>query len=393
MRVLIIGVGAVGSVIAKHLARSEEVSELIIADKSIERAKLVASEIGRKKITLKRVNAADSRKVSSLARNADLLINATLPRYNIPLMKACLEAGTHYIDLASDDTDEQLEFHERFKEAGLTAIICMGEDPGISNILARYGAGQLSKTLSIKIRDCESSIIKGMRSHLTPLFSKEVYFSELSESAYIYQNGRIKRLPPLSGYEEYEFPPPIGRLPVYAVSHEEVFTLPRYIKGVRYVDFKLFIPPDVVQILRVLKVLGLLSRKKVRVDGQEISPAKVLYAVLPEPEELIGKVSGYAGVVVEVAGRQGRKPIKQILYTIMSHEKAYKEFGTTATAYLTGTPPAITAQLIANQVIKTRGVVPPEALPPEPLLQKLTEHKITITNLTIQETVIKIRKT
>ena len=388
MKALIIGVGAVGSVIVKHLAKSEEVEELIIADKSLERARRVAAEVGRRKAVAKRVNALNYRRVAKLAKNADILINATLPKFNLSLMKACLEAGAHYIDLASDDTDEQIKLNRRFKEQGLTALICMGEDPGLSNILARYGVEQLSKARSIKIRDCESSIIKGMRTHLTPLYSKEVYFSELSESAYIYQNGRYRRLPPLSGYEEYEFPPPIGRMPVYAVSHEEVFTIPKYIKGIKYVDFKLFIPSDVVQILKVLKVLGLLSKKKIRVDGQEISPAKVLYAVLPDPEELIGKVSGYAGIVVEVEGRKNRRRVKHVLYTLMSHEEAYREFDTTATAYLTGTPPAVAALMIAKGEIKEKGVYPPENLKPEPVLRNLAEYDIVINDLVTEETPI-----
>ena len=93
MKALIIGVGAVGSVIAKHLAKSEGVEELIIADKSLERAKRVAAETGRRKAVAKRVNALNYRRVAKLAKNVDILINATLPKYNLSLMKACLEAG------------------------------------------------------------------------------------------------------------------------------------------------------------------------------------------------------------------------------------------------------------------------------------------------------------
>lgn len=385
LKAVIVGVGAVGSVIARHLAKSEEVEELILADKYYERAKRVASETGRRKVTPKRVNASNIEQVVKLIKNSDVLINATLPRFNIQLMKASLKAGTHYIDLASDDPDQQLKFHEAFKKEGSTGIICMGEDPGLSNIFARYAADQLTKVESIKIRDCESSIVKGMRSHLTPLFSKEVYFAELFEAAYIYQNGKFKKLPPLSGYEEYEFPQPINRLPVYAVSHEEVFTIPKYIKNVRYVDFKLFIPKDVVQILRVLKVIGLLSRKKVRVDGQEVSPAKVLYAVLPNPEELAGKVSGYAGIAVEVKGKKGRKHVKYTIYTLMSHEEAYEEFDTTATSYLTGTPPAVLAIMLGEEEIKARGVYPPEYLSPTPILQNLGEYDIRIHSVVTEE--------
>ncbi|MEM0275377.1 MAG: saccharopine dehydrogenase NADP-binding domain-containing protein, partial [Nitrososphaerota archaeon] len=150
---------------------SEEVSEVILADKNYDRAKKVASDIGRRKLIPRRVNAANIQQVANLAKNVDVLINATLPRFNIQLMKACLEVGVHYIDLASDDPDLQLKFHEKFKDEGLTGIICLGEDPGLSNIFARYASDQLTKVESIKIRDCESSIVKGMRSHLTPLFS------------------------------------------------------------------------------------------------------------------------------------------------------------------------------------------------------------------------------
>ncbi|MEM0451842.1 MAG: saccharopine dehydrogenase C-terminal domain-containing protein [Nitrososphaerota archaeon] len=388
MKAIIVGVGAVGSVISRHLAMSEEVSEVILADKNYDRAKKVASDIGRRKLIPRRVNAANIQQVANLAKNVDVLINATLPRFNIQLMKACLEVGVHYIDLASDDPDLQLKFHEKFKDEGLTGIICLGEDPGLSNIFARYASDQLTKVESIKIRDCESSIVKGMRSHLTPLFSKEVYFNELFEAAYIYQNGRYRKLPPLSGYEEYDFPTPINRLPVYAVSHEEVFTIPKYIKDVKYVDFKLFIPSEVVQILKVLKVIGLLSKKRVRVDGQEITPLKVLFAVLPDPEELVGKVSGYAGIAVEVQGKKGRKRVKYVIYTLMSHEEAYREFGTTATAYLTGTPPAVIAIMLGEGEIKARGVYSPEYLSPNPILQKLEEYDIQIHSIITEETTL-----
>ncbi|MEN2975438.1 MAG: saccharopine dehydrogenase C-terminal domain-containing protein [Candidatus Caldarchaeales archaeon] len=390
LKAIVIGVGAVGSVIAKHLAKSDEVEEVILADKNYDRAKKVALETGRKKAIPKRVNAANIKHVVNISKNVDVLINATLPRFNIQLMKASLEAGVHYIDLANDDPYLQLKFNDSFKEEGLTGIICLGEDPGLSNIFARYAADQLTKVESVKIRDCESSIVKGMRSHLTPLFSKEVYFAELFESAYIYHKGRFRRLPPLSGYEEYQFPPPINRLPVYAVSHEEVFTIPKYIKGVKYVDFKLSIPSEVVQALKVLKVIGLLSKKKVRVDGQEISPAKVLYAVLPNPDELAGRVSGYAGIAVEVEGSKGKKRVKYTIYTLMSHEEAYEEFNTTATSYLTGTPPAVFAIMLGEGEIKARGVYPPEYLSPNPILQNLEEYDITIHSIVTEEAPINI---
>lgn len=350
----------------------------------------MAQETGRKKAIPKRANAANIKQIVNISKNADVLINATLPRFNMQLMKACLEAGVHYIDLANDDPYEQLRLNDKFRDGGLSGIIGLGEDPGLSNIFARYAADQLTKAESIKIRDCESSIVKGLRSHLTPLFSKEVYFTELFEAAYVYQRGRFKKLPPLSGYEEYQFPPPINRLPVYAVSHEEVFTLPRYIKGVNYVDFKLSIPSEVVQILKVLKVIGLLSNKKVRVDGQEISPAKVLYAVLPNPEELAGKVSGYAGIAVEVEGKKGKKRAKYVIYTLMSHEEAYEEFNATATAYLTGTPPAIVAIMLGEGEIKARGVYPPEYLPPSPILQRLEEYDIKVHSIVTEEEPIQV---
>jgi len=248
----------------------------------------------------------------------------------------------------------------------------MGEDPGLSNIYARYAADRLTTVREIKVRDGEFSVSK-LRGFV-PLFAPEVFFEEVLTDAIIFDGGQVKHLPPMSEKEVYDFPPPMGRQTVYALEHEEVQTLPYYIKkGVQYVDFKLALSDEFVSSVNLLKELGLLSTKPVSVKGTHVRPFDVFVATLPIPVSVASALSGHAGISVEVSGTSRGKETMYTLSTQMSHEDAYKRFRANATSFLTGIVPAVFVSTFAKGKIKQKGVVPAEMLDADLMLGELTK--------------------
>jgi saccharopine dehydrogenase-like NADP-dependent oxidoreductase len=229
----------------------------------------------------------------------------------------------------------------------------------------------------IRIRDGDTAVSKEFA--FPPLFSPDVLIDEVLNPPEIYKNGSLLRLSPLSGEEVYRFPDPVGPLTVYYVDHEEPETLPQFIdKGIRYADFKLALSPQTVKMLKILKQLNLTSKEPVKIKNAKIAPKDLLLALLPKPADLAGKIEGYSCLTVDVLGEKAGKKIRNVMYTFMSHREAYEKHGVTATAYLTGTPAAIGAEMFARAEIKTTGVIPPECLEPQPFLAKLKEKGIVI---------------
>jgi saccharopine dehydrogenase (NAD+, L-lysine-forming) len=377
----LLGVGAVGSVTATHLADSPDVSEVVLGDIALDRAKVLGDKLRSGKVSAIKVNAGDRKDLTKVIKQTDLVINAALPRYNLLIMDVALKNNVNYIDLASDipydAVQNQLRLSNKFEAANLTAIMGLGEDPGMSNLFARHLAERMDRVEEIYIRDGDSGVSKEFA--FPCLFSPDVLIDEVLNQPNIYKNGSLLRLSPLSGEEVYSFPGPVGQLTVYHVDHEETETLPQFInKDIRYVDFKLALSGETVQMLKMMKQLNLTSKKPIEVKGLKIAPKDVLLELLPRPADLAGKVEGYSCLVVEVNGKKDSKRVRAIAHTYMSHQEAYKKFGVTATAYLTGTPPAIGAVMLAKREITIKGVVPPECLEPDPFFVELKKKGIKV---------------
>ena len=371
MKVMLLGVGAIGTVIAKHLAGHRAIESLTLGDMDTRRAENLARELGGKNLQVERIDAADPAALEQSLKGYGLVVCAILPRFHIAVMEAALKAGSHYLDLASDEAD-QLARDPEWKKAGLLAVNGMGEDPGISNVYARYAADRLDEVDTIRVRDGEFS--ESEEFPLACLFSTETFIEEATTPAKYFEQGAFKHYPAWSNREIYPFPDPVGPLPIYNMSHEEVDTLPEYIgKGVKHVDFKLSVPDEMARQLQFLHNIGMTRRDTVRVRGGEVTPLAVLSQVLPQPADLGGKIQGCASIVVEVEGRKSGKPKTHRVWTAMTHDEAFKRQGVTATAYLTGTGGAVGALAIATGQIKQTGAVPPEMLEPEPILTLLDE--------------------
>jgi saccharopine dehydrogenase (NAD+, L-lysine-forming) len=213
-----------------------------------------------------------------------------------------------------------------------------------------------------------------------PLFSPEIFFEEVLMDAIIFADGKVKHLPPMSEKEVYDFPLPMGRQTVYALEHEEVQTLPYYIKkGVQYVDFKLALSDEFVNNVNLLRELGLLSMKPVNVKGVRVRPFDVFISTLPIPVSVASALSGHAGISVEVSGTYRGKETRYTLSTQMSHQEAYKRFKSNATSFLTGIVPAVYVSTFAKGKIKQKGVIPAEMLDADLILGELTKAGVRTT--------------
>ncbi|HKW43200.1 MAG TPA: saccharopine dehydrogenase C-terminal domain-containing protein, partial [Thermoplasmata archaeon] len=325
------------------------------------------------------LDAGDADALRNAIRGCGLVINLALPRFNRGIQAAALAEGAHYLDPASDSPDP---FGDAgvWRDHGLTAILGMGEDPGLSNVFARHAADGMDRVDSIKVRDGDTA--SSPTYPFIALFSPETFVEETLASSRIWRDGKYDVVPPFGEAETYEFPAPLGPLPVYSVDHEEVDTLPRFIgKGVRYADFKLALDATTVQTLKLFRDLRLLERGP---PGGP-SPRKVLFAALPKPADLAGKVDGHAAVLVEVAGQRGGENVVHTVYALLGHREAYERFGATATAYLTGTAVASGAILLANGTIREPGKFSPESLDPKPFFPLLRQFGIEVREQTRQE--------
>jgi len=295
MNVLLLGVGAIGSVISHHLAAHRAVAGLTLCDRDTRRAESLAGEVGPGRVRVMALDAADPAALRRAFHGAGLVINAVLPRFNVGIMDAALEAGCQYLDLCSGEED-QFTRHAAWRAAGRTALHDMGEDPGISNILARLSADRLDAVEAIRVRDGEFSLSDDIP--LACLFSTETFIEEAVSGARVYADGVWKELPPWSGRELYPFPPPVGPQPVYCMSHEEVHSLPRFIgKWLRRVDFKLAVPDDMQTQLAFLDRIGMTRRDEVR-----ISTPGVLAPEQIEPQPMLALLAEL-GVQVEETTR------------------------------------------------------------------------------------------
>lgn len=376
MKVLLLGTGGVGSVIARHLATSKHIDGVTATDIDENRAKALASEVGSKRVRSMRLDASDQAAIEKAIEGHDLVINATLPRFNLEIMAVALDNGVNYLDLAGGGED-QLKLHSKWKSAGYTAVLGMGEDPGIANVFAKYAVESMDEADTVKIRDGETSTSEEFP--FVCLFSPEVFIEETLTDAVVFENGEWRHVPGMTGHEDYRFPEPVGTVPVYFVQHEEVETIPKFIgKKLRYCDFKLALLPDTVRILKFIGELGLLKEEIVTYKGNRISPREVLFSLIPPPGELTGKIHGYATLLVENTGWQDGAHKNHKIWMTMSHDDAARKHNTNATSYLTGTGAAVGAILMAQGKIKEAGVFTPEALDPKPFFPELQSKDIEI---------------
>jgi saccharopine dehydrogenase-like NADP-dependent oxidoreductase len=383
VKVLVLGAGAVGTVSALKFAQEAMLEKLVIADAVSARASLLADRLNDPRVTAIGLNARDRAAIVAAIRRTGITIvlNAALPATNLDVMRACLEAGCDYIDLASAGTDadgipkidDQFALDAEFKAAGRLALLGMGADPGTTNVYAAYAAKHLLDVVTeLRVRDGDNSVCQGHDGFLAA-FSPWVMIDECLCKAVVYRGGRYHLEEPLTGLEQFDFPE-LGVLNCYYVDHEESKTLPRVFPEARMIDFKLCMDDVTVETLRVMKRLGLSSKERVRVGDVSVAPRDLVVSLLPQPKDLAGRMRGKTCVGTLAKGLKNGEPRAYYIYNVTDHETVYAELGVQATAYQTGIPPVIAARLMAQRIWRGSGVLSPEQLDPDPFLDRLARE-------------------
>ena len=378
-----LGAGAVGTVSALKFVQEAMLEKLVIADAVSARASLLADRLNDPRVSALQLNAGDRTHVARTIREtgATIVLNAALPATNIAVMRACLAAGCHYIDLASGGTDDdgipklddQFALDAEFKAAGRIALLGMGADPGTTNVYAAYAAKHLLDVVTeLRVRDGDNSICQG-HDGFVAAFSPWVFIDECLCKAVSFRDGRFHLEDPLTGFEPFEFPE-LGVLNCYYVDHEESKTMPRFFPDARVVDFKLCMDDVTVETLRVMKRLGLSGKERVRVGDQSIAPRDLVVSLLPDPKDLAGRMRGKTCVGTLAKGTKNGQPRAFYIYSVADHEAAYTELGVQATAYQTGIPPVIAARLINDGRWTGPGVRSPEEFDPDPFMERLARE-------------------
>ncbi len=398
MKAVVLGAGAIGSVVATLLAKQPDVERLVIADRSLEAARALAEKLDRGRAEPDRVDAGKVESMVGAFKGFDVVVNVVLPRFNLKIMDACLEARVNYMDAATDlalakekpgevvkEPPEalQLAYDEKFREAGLTALLGMGQDPGISNILARIGSDRLDEVQEILVRDGDNGTVEGYE--FASLWSADTLIEEVLMPALAYRDGKLVRLGSLEGEEVFKFPEPVGPLTVYNVDHEETNTLPLFIgKGLQSMDFKIAIPKDLAHALRVFQRFGLHRGHPIEVEVKstgekvKVAPRDMLAALMPDPKTLAGKAKGAACLAVVVRGLKDGEKAGWMFWMTMDHQECYRKYGFNATSYAVGAPMAMSVLLMAHGEIDRKGAFPPEVLDPAPFLKHLPDFGITV---------------
>jgi saccharopine dehydrogenase-like NADP-dependent oxidoreductase len=378
-KIIIVGAGAQGNVISGVLAKAPEVGKIMLVDLDVERAAEVARVINSEKIQVEKADASNKAELVELFKKGgyDLVVNATLMTFNRQVIEASLEAGSNYIDMASDEffpekdgrqyLVEQLEYADEFEKKGLMANILAGGDSGLVNVMAREAVDELDEVDYIGIKDfgvvtCDEPVA---------MWSFQTYLEDCHDKAVYWEDGEYKWAEPFTGEEEYYFPAPLNKTgKVFYHNHEEPLTIPQFIgKPVKYVDFKMG-DPDSATWEFLLEGLKLLDTNPVDIKGCSVSPKDVFCKQLPKtltPEKCIElvkekRIQSQAVLAVDVKGTKAGKKLHYKMWTDSPNiEKACSMIpGTNDVSWITSVPASICSLMMIRGQINRTGVFPCE---------------------------------
>jgi saccharopine dehydrogenase (NAD+, L-lysine-forming) len=239
----------------------------------------------------------------------------------------------------------------------------------MSDVFAMHAASILDRADEAHTYDGDTGTVDGLE--FFSLWSPVDMLDETSVPAAVFRDGRIEFIPPMSARQVYDFPQPLGPLPVYKTNHDETYFMPMGIKTLRNASFNIGIDDKFANMSVTLRKMGLLSKESIDVKGTKVRPLDVVTAMLPNPADLGEKVKGHTGFAVEVIGEKDGRKTKVRMFTTLSHEKAYELYRTNAGAYYVGTGGAIATEMLIDGEVKDKGFVIPEQLPTQSFLSRL----------------------
>ena len=382
-KVLIIGAGGVGTVVAHKIAQNPDVfTEIVLASRTQSKCDAIADAIGGNRIVTDRVDADKVEDLVALFKKhkPDIVVNVALPYQDLTIMDACLHCGVNYLDTANyEPLDEakyeykwQWAYRERFEQAGLTAILGCGFDPGVSGVYTAYAAKHYFKEMQyLDIVDCNAGN-HGMA--FATNFNPEINIREVTQKGKYYENGKWIETEPHEIHRALTYPN-IGPKESYLIYHEELESLVKNYPTIKRARFWMTFGQEYLTHLRVIQNIGMARIDPIMYNGVEIVPIQFLKAVLPNPGDLGKNYTGETSIGCRIRGiGKDGKELTYYVYNNCSHHAAYLETGAQGVSYTTGVPAMIGAMMFLTGKWKKPGVYNVEEFDPDPFMEQLNKQ-------------------
>jgi saccharopine dehydrogenase (NAD+, L-lysine forming) len=384
-KVLIIGAGGVGGVVAHKAAMEKQVfSDVMLASRTLSRVEKIAAEVEQmhgRKLRTAQVDADDVPQLVRLLKQyrPDVVINVALPYQDLHIMDACLEAGVDYLDTANYEPPDvakfeykwQWAYHDRYAKAGRMALLGSGFDPGVTNVFCAYVQKHLLDEIHyVDIVDCNAgSHGKAFATNFNP----EINIREITARGRYWEQGEWKETDPLSVAKIFDYPG-VGEKKSFLLYHEELESLAKNLKGLKRIRFWMTFGEAYLKHLEVLQNVGMTRIDEVEFGGQKIVPIKFLRALLPDPASLAEGYTGKTSIGCLCEGIKNGERKRYFIYNICDHAETYKEVRAQAISYTTGVPAVTGAVMMVTKQWQGAGVFNMEQLDPDPFLADVAKR-------------------
>ena len=384
-KVLIIGAGGVGTVVANKVAQNKDVfTDIMLASRTVSKCEAIAKDVKERTGVTIQTAKVDADNVPELVKlmnefKPEIVINVALPYQDLTIMDACLEAGVNYLDTANyEPLDEakyeyswQWAYHDRFKEAGLTAILGCGFDPGVTSVFTAHAAKHhFDEIHYLDIVDCNAG---DHGKAFATNFNPEINIREVSQKGKYYKDGEWIETEPHEIHKPLTYPN-IGPKESYLIYHEELESLVKNFPTIKQARFWMTFGQEYLTHLRVIQNIGMARIDEVEYQGQKIVPIQFLKAVLPDPGDLGENYTGETSIGCRIRGIKDGEERTYYIYNNCSHEEAYKETGAQGVSYTTGVPATIGARMFMQGLWKKPGVFNVEEFNPDPFMEQLNKQ-------------------
>lgn len=386
-KVLVIGAGGVSSVCVHKMAMNPDIfSQIHLASRTKAKCDAIAESVKQRtgqEVATYEIDAEEVPAMVNLINKVgpSLVVNLALPYQDLPIMDACLEAGVDYLDTANYEPKDEAKFeykwqwayHDRFKEAGIMALLGSGFDPGVTSVFTMWLKKHKLKTIrQLDILDCNGG---DHGQHFATNFNPEINIREITAPARHWEKGKFVETPALGEKVEFNFES-VGRKNMYMMYHEELESLAKFVPELERARFWMTFGDQYITHLTVLQNVGMTAIEPIRYQGKDIIPLQFLAAVLPKPETLGETTKGKTNIGVIATGEALDGSGEKTFYinNICDHEDAYEETGNQAVSYTTGVPAMIGSAMVLQGKWKGEGVFNMEQFDPDPFMEMLGDH-------------------
>jgi len=380
--ILIIGAGGVGRVVVHKCVQNRDIFENItLASRRLSSCEAYQSEVKERygvDINIAEVDADDVPALVELIEKVkpDMVLNIALPYQDLTIMEACLKSKVHYLDTANYEHPdsakfeykEQWAFDDRYKEAGIMALLGSGFDPGVTNVFCAYAQKHYFDEIhTIDILDCNA----GDHGYaFATNFNPEINLREVSSKGRYWEEGKWIETEPMEIKMVWDYPQ-IGKKDSYLLYHEEMESLVKHIKGLKRIRFFMTFGESYLTHMKCLENVGLLGIEEVEHNGEKIIPIQFLKTLLPDPSTLGERTKGKTNIGIVAKGIKDGKEQTIYIYNVCDHQETYKETGAQAVSYTTGVPAMIGAKLMMKGIWSEKGVLNMEEFDPDPFMEEL----------------------